>query len=94
MSKDQTYGFLILVISVIVTLVYLFAITAPVHGLVSNPGFWYSVAVGLPVLLAVLIALGILGWIGYTMMTTPPPAPLEDITSPPAESKGEQRKGT
>jgi len=74
MSKDQSYGFVIFLISIIVAIVYLVAFFAPVVGL---PQYWHDWAVGIPVLLFVLLVLVISGWIGWTMLTTPPPAPLE-----------------
>lgn len=85
-SKDQGYGFLIFLISVIVAIVYLAAFFAPFIGL---PAGWYNWAVGIPVLLFVLLVLVISGWIGWTMLTTPPPAPLEpEITTPAAAVAG------
>ena len=90
MSKDQSYGFLIFLVSVVIAVLYLYAFFGPYLGLLDP--FWYNVAVGLPVILAVLMALGIMAWIGYTMMTTPPPAPLEEI-APSAETQSEEKKG-
>ena len=54
LSKDQGYGFVIFIISIVVALVYLVAWFAPWIGL---PGGWqwYSLAVGVPVLLFVLL---------------------------------------
>jgi len=75
MSKDQGYGFLIFLISVIVAIVYLLAFFGPYMGWLSIE--WNQWAIGLPVLLFVLLVLVISGWIGWTMLTTPPPAPLE-----------------
>jgi len=86
MSKDQGYGFMIFLISIVVAIAYLIAFFAPVIGL---PAYWKDWAVGIPVLLFVLLVLVISGWIGWTMLTTPPPAPLEPetITPPPAVSE-------
>ncbi|HUK27351.1 MAG TPA: hypothetical protein VLV31_02915 [Candidatus Acidoferrales bacterium] len=90
MGKDQTYGFVIFIVSVIVALVYLAAFFAPFIGLPSWLQFW---AVAIPVLLFVLLVLVIGAWIGWTMLTTPPPAPLETSTEPAAaESKPEETK--
>lgn len=81
MSKDQGYGFVIFIISLIVALVYLAAFFAPYVGLPSDWQWW---AIGIPVLLFVLLVLVISAWIGWTMLTTPPPAPLETEPMPPA----------
>ena len=74
MSKDQGYGFVIFIISLIVAIVYLAAFFAPFIGLPASLQWW---AIGIPVLLFVLLVLVISAWIGWTMLTTPPPAPLE-----------------
>jgi NADH:ubiquinone oxidoreductase subunit 6 (subunit J) len=74
MSKDQSYGFVIFLLSIVVLFGYLVAFFAPVLGL---PEVWREWAIGLPVLLFVVLVLVIAAWIGWTMLTTPPPAPLE-----------------
>lgn len=74
MTKDQSYGGLILVVSIIVIVGYLFGLTRPE---------WQAWLIGVPVVIAVLGILGITAWIGYTMYSTPPPAPLEsELTNP------------
>ncbi|MGD0176586.1 MAG: hypothetical protein ABSC50_07160 [Candidatus Bathyarchaeia archaeon] len=84
MSKDQGYGFVIFIISLIVAIAYLVAFFAPYIGL---PAYWHDWAIGIPVLLFVLLVLVISAWIGWTMLTTPPPAPLETepTSSEPAQ---------
>ena len=81
MTKDQSYGGLILVVSIVVILLYLFGLTS---------ADWRPWLIGAPVVLAVLGILGITAWIGYTMYSTPPPAPLENemSTSTPTASTG------
>jgi predicted DNA-binding transcriptional regulator len=44
----------------------------------SNVQFWI---IAIPVLVAFIAILGIGGWIGWTMATTPPPKPIEDISN-------------
>jgi hypothetical protein len=76
LSKDQGYGFAIFLVSIIIAIVYLVMFFSPwIPGLQGT--HWYALAVGIPVLLFVLLVLVISGWIGWTMLTTPPPAPLE-----------------
>jgi hypothetical protein len=92
MSKDQGYGFAIFIISLIVAIVYLVAFFAPYVGL---PAFWHDWAIGIPVLLFVLLVLVISAWIGWTMLTTPPPAPLEAepaATDTPEKTPSRSRK--
>jgi NADH:ubiquinone oxidoreductase subunit 6 (subunit J) len=86
MNRDQLYGGAIFVISLIVAVGYLIVFFPQV---LSLPGWLREWAVGLPVLLFVLAVLVIAMWIGWTMMTTPPPAPLEPETPP--ETKNEQK---
>jgi cytoskeletal protein RodZ len=91
MSKDQSYGFVIFLISVIVAIVYLVAFFGEVVGL--SP-YWHDLAVGIPVLLFVLLVLVISGWIGWTMLTTPPPAPLEPEPPAPTTTSEEEASDT
>jgi predicted DNA-binding transcriptional regulator len=74
MSKDQGYGFVIFLISIVVLIGYVIAFFAP---LLRLPAVWREWAISVPVLLFALLVLVISGWIGWTMLTTPPPAPLE-----------------
>jgi len=94
MSKDQGYGFAIFIISLIVAIAYLVAFFGPYIGL---PADWHYWAVGIPVLLFVLLVLVISAWIGWTMLTTPPPAPLEtepasSDTSEKTQSRSRKKK--
>ncbi len=68
MDKDQAIGWVIFLVSVAAVLIYGYLlITPPLTTLVLQ--ITAFVAVGL--------ILGILAWIGWTMATTPPPAPIE-----------------
>lgn len=69
-SKDQMIGAGILGVSIIIIILYLYLVIIPDYR------EW---AITIPVVIAVLAVLGIAAWIGYTMATTPPPKPLEDI---------------
>ncbi len=61
-------------VSVLIAIGYLFALTKP---------SLFGLLIGVPVVLAVIGILGITAWIGWTMLTTPPPAPLEsEMTTP------------
>jgi len=86
MSRDRLYGGAIFVISLIIAVGYLIAFFPQVLYL---PQWLHDWAVGLPVLLFVLAVLVIAMWIGWTMMTTPPPVPLEP--EEPTGSKTEQK---
>jgi predicted DNA-binding transcriptional regulator len=47
--------------------------------------FWPLIVLEVSAFLAVLLLLGILAWIGYTMATTPPPEPITDFPEVKAE---------
>ena len=83
-SKDQTIGGLICLICVVVGVLYtvgLFWFGVPLGNstvLGWTVEFWL---IALPVFIAFIAILGIGAWIGWTMATTPPPKPIEEITS-------------
>jgi type VI protein secretion system component VasK len=77
-SKDQTIGGLIFTVCLIVGVLY--AVGLFYFGDVSGGWsieFWL---VAIPVFLAFIAIMAIGAWIGWTMATTPPPKPIEDIT--------------
>ena len=89
MGKDQAYGGLITVIALIVAVVYVVASFASYLGL---PMWLRDAAIGIPVFLFVMAMLVICMWIGWTMLTTPPPAPLE-AEAPPEPAATETKSG-
>jgi predicted DNA-binding transcriptional regulator len=94
MSKDQTIGALILLVCVLVALAYvigLFLYPTLIQpwlnvGTNETVQFWL---VATPVLIGFVAILAIGAWIGWTMATTPPPKPIEDVTAEekPAEAE-------
>jgi len=107
-SKDQTIGALIFLVCVVIIIGYIIALfgassVAPLIGLSGEALRFWLVAV--PVLIAFVAVLAIGAWIGWTMATTPPPKPLEEIESeetateeekpePTEEAKPEEKKET
>lgn len=88
-SKDQAIGALIFIVCIIVIIVYLVALFYPWQEavpLTHDVRYWLA---EIPVLIAVVAVLGIGAWIGWTMATTPPPKPIEEIE---AEEKKEEEK--
>jgi H+/Cl- antiporter ClcA len=84
-SKDQAIGALIFLVCVVVAIGYVVVLVAPgtVRYLLpwvtwSDRGiqFW---AVAIVVLIAFLAIMFIGAWIGWTMATTPPPKPIEEL---------------
>jgi len=77
MNKDQGIGALILVASIAGILVYAWLL------------FTYAIVVlQITALVAVAGVLVIAAWIGWTMATTPPPAPLEPESPATASTEG------
>jgi predicted DNA-binding transcriptional regulator len=83
MNKDQGIGALILVASIIGVIVYAWLL------------FTYPIVVlQITAFVAVAAVLVILAWIGWTMATTPPPAPLEPeaLATPSTEGTANPKK--
>jgi predicted DNA-binding transcriptional regulator len=95
MNKDQTIGGAILLVCVVVAIGYLITLFYPdwlvnigLLGSSVNVQFW---VIATPVFVAFVAILGIGAWIGYTMATTPPPKPIEEITTTePSENQAPQ----
>jgi hypothetical protein len=93
MSKDQAIGGAILAVCAIVAILYTVTLFYP-NWLVSigllnstaNVGFW---VIAIPVFIAFVAIMLIGAWIGWTMATTPPPKPIEEITTEMEEKKEE-----
>jgi predicted DNA-binding transcriptional regulator len=78
MGKDQVIGGAILAVCVVVVVGFLVLVVDP--GLFSLNAVDVRLDAVLILVSAAFIAiLGIGGWIGYTMATTPPPKPIEEI---------------
>jgi len=97
-SKDQTIGGVIFIVCAAVGILYVVTLFWPWswlnfvlgHTMTDNEvgaaRFWI---VAVPVLAAFIAIMGIGAWIGWTMATTPPPKPIEEITS---EMETEEKK--
>jgi H+/Cl- antiporter ClcA len=96
MSKDQALGAVIVLVCVLVAVVFivLLFLYDPYVASVLNLGaaadvrFWL---IATPVFVAFVGILAIGAWIGWTMATTPPPKPIEEIT---AEIETESKTAT
>jgi TRAP-type C4-dicarboxylate transport system permease small subunit len=92
LSKDQAIGGAICAVCVITGVLYtigLFHFGNPLNG--WSIEFWL---VAIPVFLAFIAIMAIGAWIGWTMATTPPPTPIEEITSKAEEKKEVEHEGT
>ena len=91
MSKDQAIGGAILLVCVLVAVLYVVTLFYPTWlvsiGLLNSTAtvsFW---VIAVPVFVAFVAVLFIGAWIGWTMATTPPPKPIEEITTEPAPNE-------
>jgi hypothetical protein len=88
MSKDRALGAGIVVVCVVLAIAFigLLFLYDPYIASVINIGagadvrYWLIAA---PVAVAFVAILAIGAWIGFTMATTPPPKPIEEIATEP-----------
>ena len=52
---------------------------------------WVWAVIG-PIYIAAVLVLGIMIWIGFTMLTTPPPVPLEELEELGLEDEEEKKE--
>jgi predicted DNA-binding transcriptional regulator len=95
MSKDQAIGGAIFIVCIVVAIGYLVTLFYPDWlvqiGLLSstaNVQFW---VIAVPVFVAFVAIMFIGAWIGWTMATTPPPKPIEEIATEIEEKKEEPK---
>jgi len=70
MNKDQITGWMILLGSILGIIVYFYlTLLSP----------WTMLTIQISAFIAVAALLSIIAWIGYTLATTPPPTPIEDL---------------
>ncbi len=85
-QKDQAIGGLIFTICIIIAISYTVALFLPALEAIR---LWL---IAIPVFIAFVAILGIGAWIGWTMATTPPPKPIEDLQleNPKEHEEGEK----
>lgn len=82
MSRDQTVGALLCFGSLLGILAY---------GWLVFASEWAMLMLQLTGFIAVASILGILSWIGYTLATTPPPKPIEEVGEELEKPEGSQQ---
>lgn len=70
MNRDQVVGVLLMFVSLSIIVGY---------GWVLFFTEWTLLLIQITLMVAVVAVLGIIAWIGYTLATTPPPKPIEEI---------------
>jgi formate hydrogenlyase subunit 3/multisubunit Na+/H+ antiporter MnhD subunit len=97
-SKDQAIGGVIFIICAVVAVLYFITLVYPNWVITTGwPGgtdpagairFWI---IAIPVFVAFIGIMCIGAWIGWTMATTPPPKPIEEVTTEISEEKEEAK---
>jgi H+/Cl- antiporter ClcA len=98
-SKDQAIGGAILLVCVLVAVFYIITLFYPSWltnlGVSKEAVAWQGSVqywlVAVPVFIAFVAIMFIGAWIGWTMATTPPPKPIEEITTEIEEKKEEPK---
>jgi predicted DNA-binding transcriptional regulator len=71
--SDKAIGTGLFTVSIIVILIYIWLVFfPPINGL-------DYLVIKITAVVAIAVVFGILAWIGYTLATTPPPKPIEEI---------------
>jgi hypothetical protein len=99
LSKDQAIGGAIFIVCLLVAVFYIVTLFLPEFfvDVIGNVGLTTTVAdvkfwiIAVPVFVAFVAVLFIGAWIGWTMATTPPPKPIEEITTEIEERKEEMK---
>lgn len=104
-SKDQGIGGIIFIVCAVIGILYIITLFYPtwlgMFGVSENALTWTGQVqfwvVAVPVFIAFIAIMGIGMWIGWTMATTPPPKPIEEITTEleeeePSEEAEEEEK--
>ena len=93
-GNEKLVGTLLMLSSVVLTLIYIFLLF-----IVTDTNI-QLLTIRITILLAIIGISGIMGWIGYTLITTPPPKEIEEIEKEIEEEikrlekelEGEERK--
>ncbi|MEM4608035.1 MAG: hypothetical protein QXI57_00115 [Candidatus Methanomethylicaceae archaeon] len=83
MNKDQVLGGALLIIGIAGIIIY---------GWLVFFSAWQMFVIQLTAFIAIAAVLAIIAWIGYTLATTPPPKPIEEIEKELSEIKKEEVK--
>ena len=86
-SKDRAIGGTIFIVCVMIGILYVVTLFYPqwllLFGIGKTELTWIGEAqfwiIAVPVFIVFIAVMGIGAWIGWTMATTPPPKPIQDV---------------
>jgi flagellar basal body-associated protein FliL len=93
-SKDQAIGGIIFIVCVVVGILYTIGLFYFGDAFAGAGWPIYIWLIAIPVFLAFIAIMAIGAWIGWTMATTPPPKPIEEITAKAEEKPAEEAAET
>jgi predicted DNA-binding transcriptional regulator len=79
MNRDKVIGGGLLALSIVVIAVYLWLVFFPPRNILVGLDTLDIFVLKLTGAIAVVAVFAIVGWIGYTLATTPPPKPIKEI---------------
>ena len=87
MAKDKILGVVLLVLGAFIAIAYTCMGPLDLIFEIKNidvfwqniPGFGWTWALMIPMFIVVILVCGVMVFIGYSMITTPPPVPLEEL---------------
>jgi len=90
--NDRGLGLMLVSTSVVVMVGYFFWALGPYLGISWISREISDWAIRLPIILGVYLGLSIVLWVGYTMITTPPPIPMDKPLEIEREEKNSEGK--
>ena len=81
MSKDQWIGLALIIGSIAGIIIYAWLVYT-----------WTTIVLMISAFLVIAAGLGIVGWIGFTLVTTPAPRPIDEIEKETSKEKVEEGK--
>lgn len=78
MVNDRVVGAIMMLISIVAILFYVYSLFINPEAKILDTTL-YDITVRMTIMFAALGFFGILAWVGFTLLTTPPPKPIEEI---------------
>lgn len=79
MVSDRVVGVLLMIASILIIVVYFWLLFLPPRDIEVMGMDISTFVVRATIMIGVFIIFGLIAWIGYTLATTPPPKPIEEV---------------